>query len=371
MKVLYCIKSLHNSGGMEKVLTVKANWLAEHGYEVYIVTERQKGRQPFFSLDGRVKLVDLSGAAFSGSFALRLKSALNTIQPDICISLCCREVYHLPKYSGGRPCIAEFHFCHDKFYRKYSGLLLRPYARFRTKKLENALRSFDCLVSLTKSDQPQWSGITRQLRQIYNPVTLADKDENIVNQGNTHSSKRIVAVGRLVNQKNFRDLIEAWAMVGSKHPDWSLSIFGEGKLRKKLSAQIASLGLGDKVKLEGAVKNLALEYRNAAALVMSSKLEGFPLVLVEASSFGLPMIAYDCPTGPSEIIADASKDATGGNGYLVELGNVQQLAERICATIEDADARERMGQNARKTAERFSPAAIMAQWEQLFSEFAG
>ena len=156
-------------------------------------------------------------------------------------------------------------------------------------------------------------------------------------------------------------------MVGSKHPDWSLSIFGEGKLRKKLSAQIASLGLGDKVKLEGAVKNLALEYWNAAALVMSSKLEGFPLVLVEASSFGLPMIAYDCPTGPSEIIADASKDATGGNGYLVELGNVQQL----CATIEDADARERMGRNARKTAERFSPAAIMAQWEQLFSEFAG
>ena len=371
MRIMYCIRSLHHSGGMERVLSIKANWLAEHGYEVFIVTERQKGRQPFFSLDGRVKLVDLSGATFNGSFAGRLKSAIGTIQPDICISLCCKEVFHLPTLSGGRPCIAEFHFCHDKFYRKYSGLLLRPYARFRTKRLENALKSFDCLVTLTKADMPQWSDIARQLRQIYNPITLADKDESIDNQGNTHSQKRMVAVGRLENEKNFKDLIEAWAMVRRKHPDWGLSIFGEGKLREKLTAQIASLGLEDTVRLEGTVKNLAPEYRKAAALVMSSKHEGFPLVLVEACSFGLPMIAYDCPTGPSEIIADASTDAANGNGYLVEYGNVQQLAERICETIEDADARERMGRNAKKTAERFTPSAIMAQWEQLFSDFAG
>lgn len=373
MKLLYCIKSLHNSGGMERVLTVKANWLCDHGYDVCIVTERQKGRKPFFALDPRVKTVDLGDRTrYSGGFRSKLKQAVSEIAPDICISLCGRDVYSLPAVSGHTPCLAEYHFSHDKFFVKYSGALMWPYAWLRTYLMERALQKFDCTVTLTQSDVPVWASVTRNVRQIYNPITAVCGSGLCQDtMGGTDvmplsdlSAKRIIAAGRLEDQKNFSELVEAWGTVSAGHPDWRLDIFGEGSQRGALLQLVSRLGLEGKVRLCGTTDDIMTEYVRSSAVVMSSKHEGFPLVLVEGSACGLPLISYDCPTGPSEIIED------GVNGFLVPMGDTAKLAAAIERVISDDALRAEMGAAAFETSRRFTLPFIMGRWTALFSELS-
>ena len=236
------------------------------------------------------------------------------LDPDVCVSLCGPEVRILPAVAGGRPCVAEYHFSHDKFYRKYGGIFMYPYAWLRTHMLERAVSEYDCMVTLTEHDLPIWKRHCRRVERIFNPVTTPP------GQVSRLAEKRMIAVGRLEDQKNFKDLVSAWSIVAERCPAWRLEIFGEGKLEHALRSQIARLGLTGSVILRGVVKDIASEYSNSSALLMTSLHEGFPLALVEASSFGLPLISYDCPTGPSEIIVDAGDGGFDGDGRGAEAG---------------------------------------------------
>ena len=428
MKIMYCIRGLHNSGGMERVLSVKANLLASRGHEVSIVVLRLKGRKPFFPIDPSVNIVDLSAPYLSlpghpssanatsdsprttvssavgstaspatgsartegiasvpatgaserlkGSVRKRLSRVVEMLDPDVCVSLCGPEVRILPAVAGGRPCVAEYHFSHDKFYRKYGGIFMYPYAWLRTHMLERAVSEYDCMVTLTEHDLPIWKRHCRRVERIFNPVTTPP------GQVSRLAEKRMIAVGRLEDQKNFKDLVSAWSIVAERCPDWRLEIFGEGKLEHALRSQIARLGLTGSVILRGVVKDIASEYSNSSALLMTSLHEGFPLALVEASSFGLPLISYDCPTGPSEIIVDAGDgggvgnvpaatlDQAAGNtpnGYLVPVGDVRTLADRICRIASDDNLRLRLGAASKASSHRFTPETIISAWEHLFS----
>lgn len=360
------------------------------------------------------------------------------LDPDVCVSLCGPEVRILPAVAGGRPCVAEYHFSHDKFYRKYGGIFMYPYAWLRTHMLERAVSEYDCMVTLTEHDLPIWKRHCRRVERIFNPVTTPP------GQVSRLAEKRMIAVGRLEDQKNFKDLVSAWSIVAERCPDWRLEIFGEGKLEHALRSQIARLGLTGSVILRGVVKDIASEYSNSSALLMTSLHEGFPLALVEASSFGLPLISYDCPTGPSEIIVDAGDGgfdgdgrgagagagAGGGagagagagaragagadagdcdgagagtndgadavadhcvnsyggngagnaptatldqaagntpNGYLVPVGDVRTLADRICRIASDDNLRLRLGAASKASSRRFTPETIISAWEHLFS----
>ena len=416
MKIMYCIRGLHNSGGMERVLSVKANLLASRGHEVSIVVLRLKGRKPFFPIDPSVNIVDLSAPYLSlpghpssanatsdsprttvssavgstsnpatmaserlkGSVRKRLARVVEMLDPDVCVSLCGPEVRILPAVAGGRPCVAEYHFSHDKFYRKYGGIFMYPYAWLRTHMLERAVSEYDCMVTLTEHDLPIWKRHCRRVERIFNPVTTPP------GQVSRLAEKRMIAVGRLEDQKNFKDLVSAWSIVAERCPDWRLEIFGEGKLEHALRSQIARLGLTGSVILRGVVKDIASEYSNSSALLMTSLHEGFPLALVEASSFGLPLISYDCPTGPSEIIVDAGDGGFDGagnvpaatfdqaagntpNGYLVPVGDVRTLADRICRIASDDNLRLRLGAASKASSRRFTPETIISAWEHLFS----
>ena len=345
-----------------------------------------------------------------------MSRVVEMLDPDVCVSLCGPEVRILPAVAGGRPCVAEYHFSHDKFYRKYGGIFLYPYAWLRTHMLERAVSEYDCMVTLTEHDLPIWKRHCRRVERIFNPVTTPP------GQVSRLAEKRMIAVGRLEDQKNFKDLVSAWSIVAERCPDWRLEIFGEGKLEHALRSQIARLGLTGSVILRGVVKDIASEYSNSSALLMTSLHEGFPLALVEASSFGLPLISYDCPTGPSEIIVDAGDgfDGDGGgagagagaragagagagtsvgadavadhcfnsygggvgnvptatldqaagntpNGYLVPVGDVRTLADRICRIASDDNLRLRLGAASKASSRRFTPETIISAWEHLFS----
>ena len=322
--------------------------------------------------------VPATGASerLKGSVRKRLSRVVEMLDPDVCVSLCGPEVRILPAVAGGRPCVAEYHFSHDKFYRKYGGIFLYPYAWLRTHMLERAVSEYDCMVTLTEHDLPIWKRHCRRVERIFNPVTTPP------GQVSRLAEKRMIAVGRLEDQKNFKDLVSAWSIVAERCPDWRLEIFGEGKLEHALRSQIARLGLTGSVILRGVVKDIASEYSNSSALLMTSLHEGFPLALVEASSFGLPLISYDCPTGPSEIIVDAGDGGGVGNvpaatlnqaagntpnGYLVPVGDVRTLADRICRIASDDNLRLRLGAASKASSHRFTPETIISAWEHLFS----
>jgi glycosyltransferase involved in cell wall biosynthesis len=155
-------------------------------------------------------------------------------------------------------------------------------------------------------------------------------------------------------------LIDAWALINKKCPDWMLNIYGQGEWKEMLVEKIAALNLQEVVVLHGVSMKIADEYKRSSFYVMSSRFEGLPMVLIEAMSFGLPVISFDCEFGPSEIVTD------GVDGYLVEPNNIEELANRICFLIENEDKRKLMGQQAIINVRRFDKETVMQQWLNLF-----
>ena len=175
------------------------------------------------------------------------------------------------------------------------------------------------------------------------------------------SARTVLAAGRLTMQKGFDLLVPAWAPVAGKHPDWRLKICGEGQLRESLEAQIAEHGLEDSIALPGNC-DMAEAMGQASIFVMSSRFEGFPLILIEAMSKSMAPISVDCPTGPADVID------SGRNGILVPLDDIEGLSRAMLRLIEDDDLRERCGRAAGETAEAYSIENIGPMWEELFRE---
>ena len=189
---------------------------------------------------------------------------------------------------------------------------------------------------------------------IPNPVRKIDsKYAPLVN-------KKIISVGRLDYQKGFDNLIQGFAVLHSKYPDWELNIYGDGSLRENLQKQIDRLELSNTVHLCGRTNNIDSKLDESSLFVLSSRFEGFPMVLVEAMSHGLPCVSYDCPNGPSDIIQN------GHNGLLVENQNLSALIHAIETLINDPVERKRLGHNAPESISSFSEETIVQKWHELF-----
>lgn len=361
MIIAYCVHSLNLSGGIERVLTTKASYLADVlGYEVHIITARQKDRKMAFRMSEKVILHDLNtnDRVFLIKYTKRLEALLSKIHPDITVSVCDNSVYALTMCRDRSTKVGEYHFSHEKFLMKYGrNAFGRLYASFRTKRLENAVKKLDRFVVLTKADKADWEKVrTGGIEQIYNPLPFVSE------QTSPLSRKRCIAAGRLESQKNFKDMITARRMVDSKHPDWTLSIYGCGSQKDELTAYINETGLTGKVILEGKTNDIRKELLDSSCLVMSSRYEGFPMILLEALTTGLPIVSYDCPKGPSEAVM------VGANGYLAKVGDTATLAQGICRIIEDEDLRRRFGAESKRLSENFTLDKIMGNWDSLFKE---
>lgn len=365
--------SLYNPGGMERVLTNKVNWLCAHtDYQILVITTDQKGRPPFYPLPPGVRTADL-GINYSDDnrkptflkiigYLLRrrrhkraLTSLLMKERPDIVVSLFPSESSFLPDIKDGSHKILEHHFC--KLFRLQYGRrgLLGRIDRVRTRRDERLVRRFHRFVVLSRQDRALWGGMPN-IRVIPNAVPLRGEEFSPC------CAKRVIAVGRLDHQKGFDRLISAWTLVQAdgRFPDWRLDIYGQGEWRDMLQSMIGEAHLSDSVRLNPPTRAIEREYLNSSILVMSSRYEGFPMVMLEAMATGLPAVAFDFQCGARDIIE------SGVNGLLVRDGDTVGLARALMALMADEPMRRRMGAAAHNTALTYSPDLIMGKWLDLF-----
>ena len=215
------------------------------------------------------------------------------------------------------------------------------------------------LVTLTEADKKDWGKhIATDIMVIPNMVTCyPDKITPYIER-----PKRIICAGRLDEQKGFDYLIEAWALIAKKFPDWKIDIFGHGDLKDALNKMIANRKLENQMEIHNPTDRIYDEYMNSSLYVMSSRYEGLPLVLIEAMSCGLPCVSFNCPNGPSEIISN------GEDGLIVPFGNISELAKSIEWMITHKEERERMSQNSREKVKYYLAENIMPQWVELFNK---
>ena len=217
------------------------------------------------------------------------------------------------------------------------------------------------LVSLTKVDETNYrkGTLARRVVQIYNPI---DKKLETINSKYNSSSKKIISVGRLTAQKNFETLVEVAEIVLNKHKDVIRHIFGSGEDKEKIENKIKKYNLEGRLILMGQCNNLYNIYNDYSMMVMTSLYEGFPMTLLEGMAFNLPLVSFDIPTGPNEIIN------TGMNGFLIKPFNITEMANKICNLIEDNNKRQTFSSLNSNYISEFNMEPISAKWSTLFEE---
>lgn len=368
MRILFVTDALAVWGGIERMLSDKMNFLVhEYGYEIYIVTADQ-GKHPIpFPLDERIHVNDLNICfhqqyQYSGLkrilkyreleqlFRIRLKSFILEIKPDV-IS-CIRDGYASAVLSMNLsiPVIFESHAMYRDVVFEHSTLLHRVITYWKRRKL----RKLNQLVALTQGDADDWKQVCNNVCVIPNIVHLNESGDY-----SQCDAKIAIFAGRFDLQKDFGTMLKIWALVQQRHPEWILNVYGNGELKQKYEEMVAELKLN--IEIHPAVPDIMEKYKESSMLLMSSLYEPFGLVLVEAMSCGLPVVAFNCPYGPAAIITD------GTDGFLVDDRNINAFADRVCQLMEDENLRQRMGQAAILSAQRFNSETIMPQWKCLFT----
>jgi glycosyltransferase involved in cell wall biosynthesis len=377
MRIVYCIIDSSRSGGMERSICCKANYLADvAGYEVTIITTDRKGKPNFYDYSSAIQFIDLDinyNESDSLSFFWRIRAQIKKrelhkerltttlfdISPDICISTYTHELSILSQIKDGSKKIAEIHFCRPykkiQYELKSKFSLHRIFALAAEKRKRKFIHNYDAFVVLTKEDRERWKGITK-IECIPNPLPF------YTDRVNNDSSKQIISVGRLAYEKGYPMLIGAWAKIAHKYPDWKLAIVGEGEDKPLLQRLIFQKDLMGSVSIHPPQEHIKEVYLDSSFYVMSSFYEGFGLVLTEAMACGLPCVSFDCPSGPAEIIKH------GEDGLLIATKDIAKLAEAMSLLIEDKEMRLEMSENAKINVKRFLPERIMPRWIALFEK---
>lgn len=349
-KLLFFIPSLVNSAGTERISTSLANFLVKKGYHVDFVVH-SLNTNSFFSIDSKVKILslgldgDINSHKFRAAWRLRKLIKANSYDVVLNVGVACSYVTLLAMpYLLGCKVISWEHF-------SIKGLNLK-----RRIKHYFAASLVDKTIVLTYADSSAYPAILKNKVEVIPNFTSI----NEYGQSATLSNKVVLACGRLEESvKQFDLLIDSWKIVNATCPDWTLRIIGGGDA-KKLYDKIRFLGLSKSIVLAGICDDMSKEYLGCSIVVVSSKYESFSLVIIESMSFGIPIVSFDCPLGPHEIL-------TGCEGAkLVDNGNVNALAGALIEVISDEKLRLQMGKAALiRYKEKYSQNQIIDGWLNL------
>ena len=376
LKIVYCTPALYMAGGVERVLTLKANYFAEHfGYDITIILTEGKDKPLFYPLSKRIKIVNLDvnfeelwTCSFVKKvfvylskqriFKQRLTAELMRIRPDITVSLLRREINFINDIKDGSKKIGELHVNRAN-YRNFeegdANFVKNLFAKFWMRSLVSHLKQLDKFIVLTEEDKASWT-------ELSNVEVIPDPLAFDVAEVSPLKAKRVIAVGRYVYQKGFDLLLQAWAKIEKHFPDWELAIYGMGD-RSPYDNLAKQLGVDmNRCHLNGSTQNIKKEYLESSLFVFSSRFEGFGMVLIEAMACGLPVVSFDCPCGPKDIVSHDE------DGLLVPSGDIDKLANAMSQLMDSYELRHQMAKNAICNVRRFQIDEIADRWQLLFED---
>lgn len=356
-KICFLSGDITRSGGMERVGLIIANKLANmpSKYEVHILSLRNASKNSFFSIDKKIKSKSMFGdekvSYFRNYFKVvsHIRKYIKDNKIDILIDV--DVILSLFSISATRFTRTKLISWEHFNYYANLGVRYRDWARKLASKFS------DVIITLTDEDTGYYQQNLNPkalVHTIYNPIIIeaSDKEYSV-------DSKIILSAGRLTHQKGFDYLIDVANIVFAKHPNWKWLILGEGIEREKLENKIAELNLSNHVILEGRVSNIDDYYDKAAMFVLTSRYEGFGLVLTEAKSHKLPCVSFKCKAGPSEIVLNKV------NGFLVDCFDIEEMADRVCELIENKELRKEFSDRTLEDTEKFDIENIIDNWTNL------
>jgi len=373
-KIVYVVGGLYNLTGMNSILTKKVNWLADNtDYELHMILTEKPDKPWVFDINPNVKWVNfninfdeldimpLPKKLFlyiikQRKYKRLFSQYLMKIKPDITVSALRREINFINDINDGSKKVGEIHFIRS-FYRNFHKSYLPNFinafiSELWMNSLIKQIKGLERFVVLTEEDCCNWPELT-------NKTVIPNFVPDYHGEYADLNSKIAIAVGRYSWEKGFDLLIDSWKIVAQKYPDWTLNIYGVGNYQP--FQQLANIkGLKERVICHPSTRDIYEKYQESSIFVLSSRHEGFGLVLLEAMSVGLPPVSFACPCGPRDIITNKV------DGILVENGNVQELADGICFFIEHPEEREKYGKEAILKARQFPQDKIMQKWVNLF-----
>jgi glycosyltransferase involved in cell wall biosynthesis len=353
--IVFFIYNISAVGGTERVASVIINELAKRNYNVHVLGLYGDPGEIFFPFEANVKVTSLHIDDMKGIGKIlysqhRIRQFVNSNHIDTFVTVeSIMATYSVPSlaFTGIR------HIVWEHFNFKVSlGIAARSFAR------QLALCFADSIITLTARDIQFWQqgAWYRNARLVHIPNPMFLEEQKL----NENPSKTVISVGRLTFQKGFDLLVDAWKGVPSAlRKEWKLLIIGDGEDKPLLEKKIAELGLEGSVELVGATKAVFAYFEKASVYCLSSRFEGLPMVLLEALAFHLPIVAFDCDTGPEELIEN------GENGILVEAGNVNKMSQSLAALMENDGLRERMRKYKSQKLQTLELGGIIAQWSRV------
>lgn len=356
VKLMYITNGFTGAGGLERVLSIKASYLADHfGYEVTILSLNEQDVAPFYEFSSKIKLISI---AVNGNplkyitlYKSGLQNAINFLKPDI-ISVCDDGLkgFFLPKLIRTEAkWIYERHVSKLIDARSGQGIIKNLLTQSKWNLMEKLGKNFSSFVVLTEGNKKEWKSL-QNIIVIPNPLSFYPEESSPLDQ------KKVICVGKICYQKGQDLLVEVWKKVNKLHPDWKLELYGKTNEEFLNTKNLSILNIHH----FPPERNIKQRYLDSSIYVMSSRFEGFGMVLIEAMACGVPCVSFNCANGPSDIITNKE------DGILVDENNTSELAESLIKLIISEPLRKKMGVKAKQNVKRFKPNIIISHWDQLF-----
>lgn len=357
MKLLYITQRANEEGGVQRVLSVKTNYLIEKfGYEISIITQNKGNENLFFEFNEKIIFYDIllkSNKAFNLlQYKKQLQKQIKQFRPD-CIIVCdfALKSFSIPLLLNTKiPVIFEAHG--SKFNEYRESFFLGFVNKLKYKYRNYCASRFMYFVALSDESLKEWS--------LDNGIVISNPLWFKATQYTDLRSEKVIAVARHSYEKGIDRLLQIWRLVLEKNPEWILEVYGKTDEKLGLQNLVKKLNIEDKVTFLNPVANIQTKYKEASILIMASRNEALPMVLIEAMASGLPCIAYDCPVGPRAIIENNE------NGFLIADGNQESFVEKLNLLIKDQNLRIRISEKAKASSAKYDLDSIMNQWRNFF-----
>lgn len=358
MKILYITNGIKGAGGLERVLSVKASYLAEQlGHEVHILTLNHRAAPLFYSFSSKIQLHDIEVAGnplrYVNQYRKGIIQTIQNIQPEV-ISVCDDglKAFFLPLILPKIPLVYERHVSKQIAFGPNPSWLKKISVSLQLQLMNVLGRYFDQFVVLTQDNLNEWN--LPNVVVIPNPLSFYPETQSAL------VNKTVIAVGKHTYQKGFDRLLQSWAIIQQTQPEWALEIYGKFDEQYSLQKLAKQLNIENSVRFFEPDPDIATRFLNASVFAFSSRFEGFGMVLIEAMACGVPCVSFDCPCGPSDIIR------SGEDGFLVPNNDTVAFTQHLSQLIENHELRLKMGAQSKINVQRYLPEVVVKQWDELF-----